>query len=48
MTVPLYWRDQSLMNWTATVLASSPEAIILDESAFFPALLLLPWVVERA
>jgi hypothetical protein len=21
MTVPLYWRDQSLMNWTATVLA---------------------------
>ena len=36
MTVPLYWRDQSLMNWTATVLASSPEAIVLDESAFFP------------
>jgi len=36
MTVPLYWRDQSLMNWSATVLASSPEAIVLDESAFFP------------
>lgn len=24
------------MDWTATVLASSAEAIILDESAFFP------------
>ena len=36
MTVPLYWRDQSLMNWTATVLASSPDGIVLDESAFFP------------
>src|SRR4029079_4973936 len=36
MTVPLYWRDQSLMSWTATVLASSPEAIVLDESAFYP------------
>ena len=36
MTVPLYWRDQSLMHWTATVLASSPEAIVLDESAFYP------------
>ena len=36
MTVPLYWRDQSLMSWTATVLASSPEAVVLDESAFYP------------
>jgi len=36
MTVPLYWRDQSLMSWTAAVIASSPEAIVLDESAFFP------------
>jgi len=36
MTVPLYWRDQSLMDWTATVLASSPEGVVLDESAFFP------------
>ena len=36
MTVPLYWRDQSLVDWTATVLSSSPEAIVLDESAFFP------------
>src|SRR3954451_22767343 len=36
MTVPLYWRDQSLVNWTATVLSSSPEGIVLDESAFFP------------
>ena len=36
MTAPLYWRDQSLMSWTATVLASSPEAVVLDESAFYP------------
>ncbi len=36
MTVPLYWRDQSLMEWTATVVESSPEAVVLDESAFYP------------
>ncbi len=36
MALPLYWRDQSLMTWTASVLASSPEGIVLDESAFFP------------
>jgi len=36
MTLPLYWRDQSLMQWTATVLESSPEGIVLDDSAFFP------------
>jgi hypothetical protein len=33
---PLYWRDQSLTTWTACVLASSQEGIVLDESAFFP------------
>jgi hypothetical protein len=26
MTVPLYWRDQSLMDWTDTLLASSSSA----------------------
>jgi misacylated tRNA(Ala) deacylase len=36
MTVPLYWRDQSLMEWTATVVDSSPDAVVLDESAFYP------------
>ncbi len=36
MTVPLYWRDQSLMAWTATVVESSSEAVVLDESAFYP------------
>jgi misacylated tRNA(Ala) deacylase len=36
MTVPLYWRDQSLMDWSATVVESSPDAVVLDESAFFP------------
>jgi len=34
--MPLYWRDQSLMSWTATVLAAGPDGIVLDESAFFP------------
>ena len=33
---PLYWRDQERFAWPATVLASSPEAIALDESAFYP------------
>lgn len=33
---PLYWRDQTVMEWTATVLASGPEAIVLDDSAFYP------------
>ncbi|MFN8191508.1 MAG: alanyl-tRNA editing protein [Nocardioidaceae bacterium] len=36
MTHPLYWRDQELSSWSATVLSSSPEAIVLDESAFYP------------
>ena len=36
MAIPLYWRDQSVMQWSATVLESSPEGIVLDESAFFP------------
>jgi len=36
MAIPLYWRDQSVMQWSATVLESSPEVIVLDESAFFP------------
>jgi misacylated tRNA(Ala) deacylase len=36
MTLPLYWRDQSLMEWTATVVDSSPDAVVLDESAFYP------------
>jgi misacylated tRNA(Ala) deacylase len=36
VTVPLYWRDQSLMEWTATVVESSPEGVVLDESAFYP------------
>ena len=36
MTTPLYWRDQSVMAWSATVLASGPDGIVLDESAFFP------------
>ncbi len=36
MTVPLYWRDQSLTEWTATVVESSAEAVVLDESAFYP------------
>ena len=33
---PLYWRDQSVMAWTATVLVAGPDGIELDESAFFP------------
>ena len=36
MTHPLYWRDQELASWSATVLSSSPEGIVIDESAFFP------------
>jgi misacylated tRNA(Ala) deacylase len=36
MSLPLYWRDQSVMSWTATVLAAEPDGIVLDESAFFP------------
>jgi len=36
MPLPLYWRDQSVMHWTATVLSSDAEGIVLDESAFFP------------
>jgi misacylated tRNA(Ala) deacylase len=28
--------DQSLREWEATVLASSPEGIVLDRSAFYP------------
>lgn len=35
-THPLYWRDQQAMTWTATVLASSPSGIVLDDSAFYP------------
>ncbi len=33
---PLYWRDQELTSWTATVLAVGPDGIVLDESAFYP------------
>jgi misacylated tRNA(Ala) deacylase len=36
MPLPLYWRDQSAMHWTATVLSSDADGIVLDESAFFP------------
>lgn len=36
MTSPLYWRDQQLMHWPAVVLASGPDGIVLDESAFYP------------
>jgi len=36
MPLPLYWRDQSVMHWTATVLSSDADGIVLDESAFFP------------
>ncbi len=36
MTHPLYWRDQELSSWSATVLSSSPEGIVIDESAFYP------------
>ena len=36
MPHPLYWRDQELTTWSAVVLASSPEAVVLDESAFYP------------
>lgn len=28
--------DQTLREWTATVVASSPEGIVLDRSAFYP------------
>lgn len=34
--LPLYWRDQELMAWPATVLASGPNGIVVDESAFYP------------
>jgi misacylated tRNA(Ala) deacylase len=36
MSLPLYWQDQSVMSWSASVLASGPDAIALDESAVFP------------
>lgn len=32
----MYWQDQTAMSWAATVVASSPEGILLDESAFYP------------
>lgn len=35
-TARLELADQSLREWDATVLASSPEAIVLDRSAFYP------------
>lgn len=35
-TVRLELDDQSLRDWEATVLASSPEGIVLDRSAFYP------------
>jgi len=35
-TTRLELADQSLREWDATVLASSPEAIVLDRSAFYP------------
>src|ERR1035438_1244631 len=28
--------DQTLREWDATVLASSPDGIVLDQSAFYP------------
>src|ERR671924_491823 len=36
--------DQSLREWDATVLDSTPEGVVLDRSAFYPGggLLLLP------
>ncbi len=33
---PLYWRDQQLMVWPTAVVASGPDGIVLDESAFYP------------
>jgi misacylated tRNA(Ala) deacylase len=36
MSLPLYWQDQTTMSWTATVLESAPDGIVLDESAFYP------------
>ena len=36
MNEPLYWRDQEAMAWPATVLESSTDGIVLDESAFYP------------
>ncbi len=36
MDVPLYWRDQQAMSWPATVVASGPDGVTLDESAFYP------------
>ena len=35
-TARLELDDQSLREWDATVLASSPEGIVLDRSAFYP------------
>lgn len=36
MSLPLYWRDQTAMTWATTVLESSRDGIVLDESAFYP------------
>jgi misacylated tRNA(Ala) deacylase len=36
MDAPLYWQDQTTMVWPASVLASSPDGILLDASAFYP------------
>ncbi len=36
MSLPLYWQDQTTMRWNATVLASAPDGIVLDASAFYP------------
>jgi len=36
MTFPLYWRDQQTMSWSATVVESGPDAVVLDDSAFYP------------
>lgn len=36
MNLPLYWRDQTVMSWTANVLQSSGDGIVLDDSAFYP------------
>ncbi len=36
MNFPLYWRDQQAMRWPATVVASAPDGVTLDESAFYP------------
>lgn len=36
MNFPLYWRDQQTMSWPATVVGAAPDAIVLDQSAFYP------------